>query len=149
MLTPLDIENRKFKRGIIGYSQEDVDEFLDKIIESYEALYKENIELKDKIGILNEGMQQYKSLEDTLKNILIVAQSTSEDIKKNAYDKAETITKEAELRSSRIIAEANQEVVKIKYQLEDLKKKRNIFKAKIESLLMTQLEIMKDEKSEE
>ena len=97
MLTPLDIENRKFKKGIFGYSSEEVDEFLDKIIENYEALYKENIELKDKIGVLNEGIQHYKTIEDTLKNTLMVAQTTSEDIKKNAYGKAENIIKEAEL----------------------------------------------------
>lgn len=144
MLTPLDIENKKFKKGIYGYSSEDVEEFLDTVIESYEDLYKENIELKDKIGILNDGIQQYKSLEDTLRNTLMVAQSTSEDIKKNAYEKAETIIKDAEVRASRIINEANEEVVKIKYELEETKKKQLVFKAKIESQLMSQLEVIRD-----
>jgi cell division initiation protein len=149
MLTPLDIENRKFKKSIIGYSQEDVDEFLDRIIESYEAIYKENIELKDKIGVLTEGIQQYKSLEDTLKNTLLAAQSTSEDIKKNAYEKADVILKEAEVKAERIAADTSQEVVKIKFELEELKRKRNVFRAKIESQLLAQLELIKDSPFEE
>ena len=148
MLTPLDIENRKFKKGIFGYSSEEVDEFLDKIIENYEALYKENIELKDKIGVLNEGIQHYKTIEDTLKNTLMVAQTTSEDIKKNAYGKAENIIKEAELKSSRIISESNQEVTRIRFEYEELKKNYNVFKAKIESQLMSQIEIMRTNTAE-
>lgn len=143
MLTPLDIENKKFKKKILGYSEEEVNEFLDRITESYEALYKDNIELKDKIGVLNEGIQHYKALEDTLKNTLMVAQTTSEDIKKNAYGKADNIIKEAELKASRMISEANQEVMKIKYEIEELKKNYSVFKAKIESQLMSQLEIMR------
>jgi len=50
MLTPLDIENKKFSRKrISGYSVEEVDEFLDEVTVDYEKLYKENSELKDKI----------------------------------------------------------------------------------------------------
>lgn len=149
MLTPLDIENKKFKKGVLGYSQTEVDEFKDEIMESYESLYKENIELKDKIGVLNEGIQHYKSIEETLKNTLMVAQTTSEDIKKNAYGKAENIIKEAELRASRIISEANQEVMKIKYEFEELKKNYNVFKARIESQLMSQLEIIRTANTDE
>ena len=148
MLTPLDIENRKFKKGIIGYLSEEVDEFLDKVIENYEVLYKQNIELKDKIGVLNEGIQHYKTIEDTLKNTLMVAQTTSEDIKKNAYGKAENIIKEAEIKSSRMISEANQEVTRIRFEYEELKKNYNVFKAKIESQLMSQIEIMRTNRAD-
>lgn len=143
MLTPLDIENQKFKKKIYGYSDEEVDEFLDKVIESYESIYKENIALKDKIGVLNEGIQHYKSIEETLKNTLMAAQTTSDDIKKNAYSKAENIIKEAELKASKIINEANQETTRIKFEYEEMKKDYNVFRAKIESQLVSQIEIMK------
>jgi len=143
MLTPLDIENQKFKKIVWGYSSEEVDEFLDKVIESYETIYKENIELKDKIGVLNEGIQHYKAIEETLKNTLMVAQTTSDDIKKNAYGKAENIIKEAEIRAERIIGEANQQATKARYECEEQKKEYNVFRAKMESQLLSQLEIMR------
>jgi len=144
MLTPLDIENKRFKKKPLGYSEIEVEEFLTKVVEDYEKLYKENIELKDKIATLNEGMQHYKSIEETLQNTLILAQSTGEEIKKNAYAKAENIIKEAELKASQIIADANQEIAKLNYKYEELKRSFGAYKAKVEALIHAQLDMMQD-----
>jgi len=142
--TPNDLQNLTFKKVLFGgLSEEHVNEVLDKIIEDYTEYIRENIELKDKIAVLNEGMQHYKSMEESLKNTLVVAQQTGEDIKKNAYEKAENIIKEAELRSQKQISEANQEVMRIKYEYEEMKKKLHVFKSKSETLLLSQLEILK------
>ena len=144
MITPLDIENKKFSRKLMGYREDEVEDFLERIIDDYEKLYRENIELKDRINSLNESIQHYKSIEETLQNALVIAQSTGEDIKRNAYISAENIIKDADLKSTQLIDAANREVVKIKTEYEELKKAYNIFKAKFESTLMTQLEIIKN-----
>lgn len=142
--TPNELKNLTFRKSLVrGYNELEVDEVLDKIIEDYSALIHENIELKDKVAVLNEGMQHYKKIEESLQNTLIIAQQTSEDIKKNAYEKADNIIKEAEIKAQRIIEEANQQVIKIRYEYEDTKKKLHIFKAKSETLLLSQLEILK------
>ncbi|MCX7923239.1 MAG: DivIVA domain-containing protein [Clostridia bacterium] len=141
--TPNDLQNITFKKSIMGYNEDAVNEVLDKIIDDYSAYIHENIELKDRIAVLNEGIQHYKAIEESLQNTLIVAQQTSEDIKKNAYEKAENIIKEAELKAQRIIGDANQEVLKIKFEYEDLKKRLHIFKTKSETLLLSQLEVLK------
>ena len=39
-LTAMDINNKEFKRGLRGYSVEEVDEFLDQVVENYEELCK-------------------------------------------------------------------------------------------------------------
>ena len=52
MLTPLELEKKEFKGGI-GYTKRSVNEFYDRLRADYEKLYKENIELKDKINLLN------------------------------------------------------------------------------------------------
>ncbi|MGE4284065.1 MAG: DivIVA domain-containing protein [Clostridia bacterium] len=149
MLTPLDIETKRFKKKPFGYNELEVEEFLTKIVEDYEALYKENIELKDKIAVLNEGIQHYKSIEETLQNTLIIAQSTGEDIKKNAYAKAENIFKEAEIKASAMIADANQEVAKISYKYEEAKRNFRTFKVKLETLINAQMDMMKDVEEKE
>lgn len=141
--TPNDLQNITFKKGLMGYSEDQVNEVLDKIIEDYSSYIRENIELKDKVAVLNEAMQHYKNIEESLQNTLIVAQQTSEDIKKNAYQKADNIIKEAELKAQRNIGEANQEVLKIKFEYEEMKKKLHIFKSKAETLLLSQLEVLK------
>jgi len=141
--TPNDLQNLTFKKNIMGYSEDMVNEVLDKIIEDYSEYIRENIGLKDKIALLNEGLQHYKTLEESLQNTLLVAQQTSEEIKRNAYEKADNIIKEAELKAQKLINDANQEVVKIKYEYEEMKKKLHVFKSKAETLLMSQLELLK------
>jgi cell division initiation protein len=127
----------------MGYSEDSVNDVLDRIIEDYTAYIRENLELKDKVALLNEGLQHYKSIEDSLQNTLIMAQQTSEEVKKNAYEKADNILKEAEIKAQKIINEATQEVVKVNFEYEDMKKRLYIFKSKAETLLMSQLEVMK------
>jgi len=141
--SPNDLQNITFKRSLWGYSEDAVNEVLDKIIEDYSEYIRENIELKDRIAVLNEGMQHYKNIEDSLQNTLIVAQQTSEEVKKNAYEKAENIIKEAELKAQKIINDANQEVIKIKFEYEELKKRLHVFKSKTETLLLSQLEVLR------
>lgn len=149
MLTPLDLTNKQFKKKIVGgYRRDEVNEFLDKVIEDFQKLYKENIELKDKINVLNEALQHYKGIEESLQNSLVSAQQTAEEIKKNAYEKSEVIVKEAEMRAQKIIADANHEIMRIKYEYEENLKKFNVFKKKIEMLLTSQLEMMKDVEEE-
>ena len=65
MITPIDIQARNFKTGM-GYSKADVDAFFQTLTTDFETLYRENLELKDKINILNDGINHYKSIEKSL-----------------------------------------------------------------------------------
>lgn len=141
--TPNDLQNITFKKNFMGYNEDMVNDVLDKVIEDYSAYIRENVELKDKLALLNEGLQHYKSIEESLQNALLVAQQTGEDIKKNAYEKAENIIREAEIRAQELINEANQEVVRIKFEYEESRKKLLTFKSKCEMLLTSQLELLK------
>ena len=141
--TPNDLDNIKFKKNLRGYNEDQVNDVLDSVIKDYELYIKENVELKDRISVLNEGIQHYKNIEESLQNTLLVAQQTGEEIKKNAYDKADNIIKEAELRAQKTINDANQEVIKIRFEYEEMKKRLHLFKTKSETLLLSQLELLK------
>ena len=65
MLTPVEIQAKTFKSGGLGYDKKDVESFMREVTRSYEILYRENMELKDKVAVLNEGIQYYKSIEKT------------------------------------------------------------------------------------
>jgi len=144
MLTPLDIQNKEFKRGVRGYKETDVDTFLDEIMIDYEKIYKENIELKDKISMLNDQIKHYNKIEETLQNTLVVAQSTAEEVKISAKKNADLIIKEAEDNSKRIIEEAKNEALKIREEYETLKKDMLVFKTRFKTLLQSQLESLDD-----
>lgn len=147
--TPNDLQNINFKKTLMGYSEDMVNDVLDKVIEDYSAYIHENIELKDRVAVLNEGIQHYKTIEESLQNTLLVAQQTSEEIKKNAYEKAENIVKEAEVKAQKIINDANQEVIKIRFEYEEVKKRLHIFKSRAETLLLSQMEVLKQMFEEE
>lgn len=140
MITPLEIQNKEFKRGIRGYKEDEVDEFLDQIMIDYEKLYKENIELKDKIEAVNHQMDQYKGIEETLKNTLIVAQNAAEDVRANAHKKSELIMQDAESKARDIIAKAHREIEDIRSEFELTKKQMQIFKTRFRTLLQSQLD---------
>ncbi len=142
MLTPLDIESKEFSSSIGGYSKADVNFFMKEILASYERMYKENIEMKDKINMLNEGIQYYKTIEDTLQNTLILAEKTAEEAKSAARVKAETIEKEAELNATKLIREAKEEVFKINQMRESMAKSYDAIKIQIKQFLYAQLEMI-------
>jgi cell division initiation protein len=141
--TPNDLQNIVFKKTFMGYSEDQVNEVLDKVIEDYSAYIRENVELKDKVALLNEGLQHYKNIEESLQNALLVAQQTGEDIKTAAYEKADNIIKESEIKAQKILNDTNQEVIKIRHEYEEMKKRLQIFKSKTETLLLSQLEMLK------
>ncbi len=137
MLTPMDIDQKKFKKAIRGYHVGEVEDFLLEINESYEQLYLENQAAKEQIALLSDAVAQYKSMEETLKTALAVAKRDGEDVKSAAREEAETM-----LRESRVQAE--EEMSRLSYQYEQMKHSVEIFRAKVVSLLHAQLEVIKE-----
>ena len=145
MLTPLDIETKKFSKQMMsGYSVDEVDEFLDEITADYEKLYKESAEAKNKIEDMQEDMAKYKNIENTLNNTLIMAQTAADDVKNLAKQQAEAILNEAQANAKQAVAELEQDIVMKQKELEELQKQFDVYKAKMESLLISQLELLKD-----
>ncbi len=145
MITPLDIENKKFSKQMMnGYSVEEVDDFLDDLTEDYSKNYKEATALRAKVDELTKNLEHYKSIEETLQNTLVMAQTTAEDVKKIAQQQADQIINEARNVAQKQITDLDNETVAKKKELEDVKKQFDIYKAKMESLLISQLELLKD-----
>ena len=145
MITPLDIENKRFAKQMMnGYSVEEVDDFLDDLTADYSKNYKENAELRAKVEELNKSIEHYKNIETTLNNTLVMAQTTAEDIKKVAQQQAEQIVNEAKSNAQKQVDDLNNELVLKTKEVEDVKKQFDIYKAKMESLLISQLELLKD-----
>ena len=142
MLTPLDIHNKEFKKSFRGYNEEEVDEFLDKVIKDYEQLYRENIEIKENIDRLNSKLEHYQHMENTLNNTLIIAQETAEEVKFNAKRTTELMIKEAEVQVQKMIDEASNKVRRMSDEYEGLQKQDQIYRMRVRNLVQAQLEIL-------
>ena len=145
MLTPLDIENKKFSKQIVnGYNVEEVDDFLDEIGVDYAKKQKELNEVSKKVEELNASLEHYKNIEETLQNTLLMAQSTAEEVKNIAKQKADQIVNEAKSSSQKEVDYIQNQILVKKKELEDVQKQFDIYKAKMESLLISQLELIKE-----
>ena len=149
MITPLDIENKRFgKQKLGGYNVNEVDDFLDELTLEYGKLYKENAELKAQREELDSNVGKYKNIENTLQNTLVMAQKTADEITAVAKQQAEQIIKDAEYQAKTSVNELNTQIFSKQKELDDLKKQFDVYKAKMESLLISQLEILKEIKED-
>lgn len=145
MLTPLDIENKKFSKQMMnGYSIDEVDDFLDELTIDYEKIYKELQEAKLKVEELDKNLEHYRNIEETLQSTLVMAQSTAEEVKNVARQQAEQIINDAQTTAKQEAMNLEQEIALKKRELEDAQKQFDIYKAKMESLLISQLELLKE-----
>ena len=145
MLTPLEIENKKFSKQMVnGYSVDEIDDFLDQLTLDYEKMYKENIESRNKIEELNNSLEHYKSIESTLQGTLLMAQTTAEEVKNVAKQQAEQILNEAQVTAKEAVGSLDNQIAMKRKELEDVQKQFDIYKAKMESLLISQLELLKE-----
>jgi cell division initiation protein len=143
MLTPLDIHNKEFKRSFRGYNEEEVEEFLDKVIKDYELLYRDNMELKENIDRLNSKLEHFQHMETTLHNTLIIAQETAEEVKLNAKKETELLIKEAELRAQQLVDEAALKARRMSGEYEEVQKQAQIFRTRMRTMLQAQLDMLK------
>mgnify|MGYP001059273336 CR=1 FL=1 len=130
MYTPLDIENKKFSKQMMnGYSVEEVDDFLDELTTDYSKNYKEVNELRAKVEELNNSLVQYKTIESTLQNTLIMAQSTADEIKKVAKQEADQLIREAQGKAKEATMEIEKDIAIKTKELDDLQKQFDVYKA--------------------
>ena len=144
MLTPLDIENKRFSKTLKGYNVDEVDDFLDQLTVDYEKLYKENADLREQIENSKKDLEHYRNVEHTLQNTLVMAQTTAEDVKKVAQQQADQIVNDAKANAQKQVNDLDNEIIAKRKELEDVKKQFDIYKAKMEALLISQLELLKD-----
>ncbi len=143
-LTPADINNKEFKRGLRGYNPDEVDEFLDKIVEEYEVVYKENSLLKEKVSSINEKVDHYTKIENTIQNTLLLAQNASEQARANAQKEADLIVKNANDSAQKIIDKAHGDVVAINDEYDKVRQEFIKFRAKYRNFMNAQMETFED-----
>ena len=126
----------------LGYSEDEVDDFLKIVTEDFEALYKENMDLQEKVTLYQEQVSRYKSIEETLNATLITAQSAAEDTCVAANKKAKIIVEEAQLQSKHIIDETNNRILELKKEYDNLVREFKVFRNRFKSLIKEELDTL-------
>ncbi len=134
-LTPLDIHHKEFRRSLRGYDEKEVDDFLDDVADDFERLFKENIELSEKLEAASEQLRRYQVNEQTIQNTMLAAQRSAEDIVNKANSDADQVLRDAELKAKEIIHNALQQKQKVAGELTRIKAAEEDFRSRFKSML--------------
>jgi cell division initiation protein len=140
-MTPLDIRNKQFGKGLRGYQCGEVEKFLETLSQEFESAYTENFELREKTKSLEAEISHFRQIETTLQQTLVLAQQTAEEVKQAARHEAELILKDAEQKKLASVSEAQQKWEEIQREIEDLAKKRDLLRTQLKSFLLSHLDL--------
>ena len=124
-----------------GYNIEEVNNFIDIVIKKLEKLSEDNNNYLMQLENLKK--QNEINLDLRVSKALIAAQETTDKMKELAKEEANLIVKEAKDNASAIVQEALINAQKTEQEYELLKKKYNVYRARMESLVKAQLELSK------
>ena len=130
-----------------GYNIEEVNNFIDIVIKKLEKLSEDNSNYLMQLENLKK--QNEINLDTRVSKALIAAQETTDKMKELAKEEANLIVKEAKDNASAIVQEALINAQKTEQEYELLKKKYNVYKARMESLVKAQLELLEEDLREE
>ena len=120
-LTVKDILEKTFKRSFKGYDEDEVDRFLDQVIDEFKALQSENESLKTELGTANDRLGRISETETTIMNTLVSAQKSSERMLAEAARKAELIIDSAQTTATRRAEQAQADLAQTEKRVEEAK----------------------------
>ncbi|MCC8170120.1 MAG: DivIVA domain-containing protein [Oscillospiraceae bacterium] len=142
MIRPIDIQNKEFSKKIKGYDCDEVDDFLDAIIQDYETLGKENQALKDRLALMTKTIEHYKQLEETMQKSLEVARQSADDIRNNTNIEAQTIISKAKLDAARLSKQIDEEHIRKHQEMLNVKSEVEQYKLQVKSLCSNMIKMM-------
>lgn len=134
------LSHPQFSKSLSGYKTEEVDSYIEKLLEEISSLQEANETLEEKIGVLAESVQSYREDEDSLREALLGAQKMADNIIKNANNKAEIAMREASVKAAHILEEAHQKVEDEKNELIRVQEEVAEFKSKLISMYREHIE---------
>ena len=159
-ITSLEIKDKAFAHKFRGYDIDEVDEFLDIIVQDYEDLVRINHEQESKIKNLEERLTYFDEMKDSLSQSVLIAQDTAERVKQAANDRSENIVHKAEqeaqhlldeakYKANEILRQATDNAKKVAIETEELKNKTRVFHQRLKSTIESQLSIVNSSEWEE
>lgn len=142
-ITPMDIQQQQFKGKMLGgLDPEDVDGFLQMVAGEMEELIRENNDLKERLNRNATQMAEMEAREAQLRETMLAAQRITEEMKANAQKEAHLMISEAELKGERIIADAENKLVQLNNQIQELKRDKLQFESGFKNLLDTYYKLL-------
>jgi cell division initiation protein len=141
-LTIVDIQHKEFKRSLQGYDRNEVNEYLDEIIETLEDEAQARAAYEAEISDLRERISHFKAMEESLQSTLLLAQRTADEVKAAAHKEADLIRQEARLQAEREIAALGDRIDDSRREAQRAADSAEKAKSELRSLLMSHLSLL-------
>jgi len=141
-ITPVDVQHKSFKRKLQGFDPDDVNKFLDEIIEQLEDDAHERAALQAEIADLKERISHFKAMEESLQNTLILAQRTADQTKASAHKEADLIREQARVAADKEVAHHSEAISDVRREHQRAIEACEKAKSELRSLLMTHLALL-------
>lgn len=140
--TPRDLERKRFPVTWRGYSQREVDLFVDQTASEMDRLKAENAALQREVQQLSKELSEHREREKAIRNVLTNVQKASELMKANAEKEAKMIIADAELRAEKILQAAHQRLSQLHQDIAELKRQRIQLESKLRSTIETYRQLL-------
>lgn len=143
MHTLNEIKNKKFDKSAFGYKVEDVENFLNEVIDYVSALENEKAETEKKLVVLANKIEEYRNEEDSLRQALLGAQKLGDSILKEAKNRAEIIMRDATIKSENIVKNVKEDVKREEVILNKMKREVDAFRSKMLTMYNSHIDMIK------
>ncbi len=143
-LSPQDIREREFKQSALGYSREQVGQFLEEVADELENLTQDFNTLHQEHKEAQRALQTYSNVEESLKEVLTQAKDTARDSVQIAREEANTIAKKAQVEKEALLFSAKEDLAAIQADIRNLRAKRDEMLTKLKSILRSNLDILNE-----
>ena len=106
-IAPVEIRHVTLKKSFFGgYRKKRVNELLDEVAHSFEEVWREREDLRDKVHQLETELRRHRELESLLRETLVTAEKSVIELKDQARSEAELIVREAHTAARSITQDA-------------------------------------------
>jgi cell division initiation protein len=123
-LTPLDIQQQRFRVCLKGYATKEVEAFLEQAANAFEDLQRETHRLADENKKLQSDLEEHQRREGTFKRALLHSQRVLDQMQENARRQADVIVAEAESKAGQLLQHAQNRVAQLQDSIAALKRQR-------------------------
>jgi cell division initiation protein len=143
-LSPVELKHQRPRRRLLGYGCEEVDQIMVDATAAYETVWRDRANLEDRVHDLETQLTELRTMEDALRDALVTAQHTADEMRAQAGRDSELIVREAEARARDLVHRAYAERETVRREVEQLRAEEQRFRARLRSLLGSTLQTVRD-----
>jgi cell division initiation protein len=143
-LSPAELRHTRPSRRILGYRTSEVDQIMIEATSAYEDVWRDRANLEDRVHELEVSLGELRDTETAMRDALVTAQRTADEVRAHANRDAELIVREAEARAREIIHKTYAEREQVRREIERLRSDERQFRTRLRSLLGSTLQSVRD-----